>query len=190
MCLIGWFVFEIFLDSFWCNFYGYIAFAINSGSMLILTLMAFERFVAVVKPFAHRKWVTINRVKIAVSFAIVFTSIQSALPLIGVGRMLPYYKGAYCHFDYSKYTRGTTFYSLFIVTYGLGMILIVFVSYAFVFYKIQNLIRRHRRMSHNYSKEGEQINLKTEKMFSYLTVVLMLLFWFSWLPFLVSKAPI
>ncbi|XP_047136035.1 beta-2 adrenergic receptor [Hydra vulgaris] len=173
-----------FVEGFMCDFYGYIAFAINSGSMLILTLMALERFIAVVKPFAHKKWVTINRVKIAVSLSILFTCIQSALPLVGVGKMLPFYKGAYCHFDYSKDTRGATIYSLFIIVYGLGMILIVFISYAFVFYKIQNLIRRHRKMSHNYSKQGETINLKTEKMFSYLTVILMILFWFSWLPFL------
>lgn len=151
--------------------------------------MAIERFWAVVKPFAYKRWVTTRKVQIVSAVAMLITAFQSALPVIGVGRMLPYNDGAYSHFDYSQHSRGTMAYSIFIISYGFGMIGIVMVAYGFVFYKIRDLIHRHRKLSAHRkhgSKSPRGLNLKTEKMFSYLTVALMILFWFSWLPFLVS----
>ena len=177
----------LFLDTFGCNFYGWIAFTVNSGAMLILTLMSLERFLAVVKPFSYRAWVTPGRSIFAAVISIVFSSMHSALPVFGVGQMKPYNNGAYSHFDYSRDSKGTRGYSLFIIIYGYSMIFIVMVAYSFVFYKIRSLITRHRRMSFTKSQPKKKgLNLKQEKMFSYLTVVLMILFWFSWLPFLVS----
>lgn len=170
-----------------CDFFGWIAFFTNSAAMLILTLMAIERFWAVVKPFAYKRWVTTRKVQIVSAVAMLITAFQSALPVIGVGRMLPYNDGAYSHFDYSQHSRGTMAYSIFIISYGFGMIGIVMVAYGFVFYKIRDLIHRHRKLSAHRkhgSKSPRGLNLKTEKMFSYLTVALMILFWFSWLPFL------
>ena len=158
--------------------------------MLILTLMATERFWAVVKPFAYRRYVSIFAVKIVSLGALVFSGLHSALPLVGVGRMLPYNNGAYCHFDYSTHSLGTTIYSSFILVYGFAMIIVVMIAYSFVFYKIRELIHRHRRMSCSHRRSTArlgELNLETERMFSYLTVALMLLFWFSWLPFLVSN---
>ena len=161
----------------------------NAGSMLILTLMAIERFGAILKPFAYRAWVSTGKVQMVAFLAVVFTAFHSALPLLGVGRIVPYYRGAYSHFDYSRKTKGTIIYSQFIICYGFGMIVIVVIAYSFVFYKIRTLIHRHRRMSrmtgHYSTNAGRELNLKTETMFSYLAVALMLLFSFSWLPFLV-----
>lgn len=177
----------MFLDTFGCNFYGWIAFTVNSGAMLILTLMSLERFWAVVKPFSYRAWVTPGRSIFAAVISVAFSSMHSALPVFGVGQIKPYNNGAYSHFDYSRDSRGTRGYSLFIIIYGYSMIFIVMVAYSFVFYKIRSLITRHRRMSLTKSQPKRKgLNLKQEKMFSYLTVVLMILFWFSWLPFLVS----
>ncbi|XP_065666067.1 melanopsin isoform X3 [Hydra vulgaris] len=171
-------------DSDLCNFYGWIAFTTNSGSMLILTFMAFERYLAIVKPFTHRNYVTEKNVNLSVLTAFAFTGLHSALPLLGLGRIVSYFKGAYCHFDYSNHSSGTIAYSLFIVVYGFSMNIVVLISYVIVFYKIRNLIQRHRKMA-NKIKRKAKWNLKTEKMFSYLTVVLMVIFSFTWLPFLI-----
>lgn len=162
--------------------------------MLILTLMSIERFAAIVNPFVYKAWVRPKKIIIVIILAEIFTAVHSTLPLIGVGRILPYNEGAYSHFDYSRQSNGTIAYSIFIICYGFSMILVVMVAYSFVFHKIRDLIHRHRRMSSarsearfRYDKSIRQMNLKTETMFSYLTVALMVLFWFSWLPFLVSE---
>ena len=182
-----------------CEFFGWIAFTTNSASMLILTIMAMERFMAIVKPFAYRSWVTKRRVKIAVCVAVGFSASQSALPVVGLGRMKSYNKGAYCHFDYSQDSSTSRIYSTFILFYGFTMTIIVLLAYTVVFIKIRDLIQRHRKMSiaviartsgrGGVTRESARrdVNLTVEKMFSYLTVALMLLFWFSWLPFLVSE---
>ena len=174
-----------------CNFFGWIAFATNSGSMLVLTLMSIERFAAIAHPFAYKAWVRPKKILGIIIVAEIFTAIHSTLPLVGVGRILPYNDGAYSHFDYSRDSNGTIAYSIFIICYGFSMILVVMVAYSFVFHKIRDLIYRHRRMTSSRtdssSRNERQLNLKTETMFSYLTVALMVLFWFSWLPFLVSK---
>lgn len=172
--------------------------------MLLLTLMSIERFAAIAHPFTYKAWVRPNKVLAIIAVAEVFTAIHSTLPLVGIGRVLPYNDGAYSHFDYSRHSRGTVAYSIFIICYGFSMILVVMVAYSFVFHKIRDLIYRHRRMTSSRtesaqqqqqrqrgsssveSKAMRQLNLKTETMFSYLTVALMVLFWFSWLPFLVS----
>lgn len=182
--------FFFLLESVVSNLYGWVAFMTNAGSMCILTLMAIERFFAILKPFEYRAWVTPEKVQIIAFSAVAFTAFHSALPLMGVGRIVTYYNGAYSHFDYSRQTKGTIIYSQFILCYGFAMILVVVIAYSFVFYKIRTLIHRHRRMSRvsgNYNTNaGRELNLKTETMFSYLALALMLLFSFSWLPFLVS----
>ena len=157
--------------------------------MLVLTLMSIERFAAIAHPFAYKAWVRPKKILGIIIVAEIFTAIHSTLPLLGVGRVLPYNDGAYSHFDYSRHSNGTIGYSIFIICYGFSMILVVMVAYSFVFHKIRDLIYRHRRMTSSRndssSRNERQLNLKTETMFSYLTVALMVLFWFSWLPFLV-----
>lgn len=181
-----------------CDFFGWIAFTTNSASMLILTMMAMERFVAIVKPFSYRSLITKRRMEIWVLVAVVFSSLISLLPVLGWGRMKSYNKGAYCHFDYTHKSLKSKSYALFILIYGFTMTFVVFAAYSIVFYKIRDLIKRHKRFaisrsiaSKSPSKKGRkiekgEIDLKVEKMFSYLTLGLMLLFWFSWFPFLVS----
>lgn len=184
-----WFSYCLPSGTIACNFFGWIAFATNSGSMLVLTLMSIERFAAIAHPFAYKAWVRPKKILGIIIVAEIFTAIHSTLPLLGVGRVLPYNDGAYSHFDYSRHSNGTIGYSIFIICYGFSMILVVMVAYSFVFHKIRDLIYRHRRMTSSRndssSRNERQLNLKTETMFSYLTVALMVLFWFSWLPFLV-----
>ena len=181
-----------------CDFFGWIAFTTNSASMLILTIMAIERFVAIAKPFAYRSLITKRRMEISVLVAVVFSCFISVLPIFGLGRMKSYNKGAYCHFDYTDRSAESEIYSFFILIYGFSMTFVVLAAYSIVFYKIRDLIKRHKRFaisrsisSNSSSKrkkiEKGEIDLKVEKMFSYLTLGLMLLFWFSWFPFLVSK---
>lgn len=176
-----------------CEFFGWIAFTTNSASMLILTLMAIERFVAIAKPFAYRSLITKKRMEISVLIAVLFSAGVSALPVLGLGRMVPYNHGAYCHFDYGDDTTRSKIYSIFILFYGFSMVVVVLAAYSIVFYKIRDLIKRHTRFSisrqagrNTGKKDKGEIDLKVEKMFSYLTLGLMLLFWFSWFPFLVS----
>ncbi len=191
--LSSWYLKE---GSIACQFFGWIAFTTNSASMLILTIMAIERLVAIIKPFAYRRLITKKRMKISVFVAVLFSATVSVLPVLGIGQMVPYNQGAYCHFDYSKNSTASRVYSIFILIYGLSMTIVVMVAYSVVFYKIRDLIKRHRRfsvakllakVSVTNGQQKKDINLKVERMFSYLTVGLMLLFWFSWLPFLVSS---
>ena len=180
-----------------CDFFGWIAFTTNSASMLILTMMAIERFVAIVKPFSYRTLITKRRLAISVLIAVLFSCFISALPFLGLGRMTSFNRGAYCHFDYTYRTSGSEIYGYFILVYGCAMTFVVLGAYLIVFYKIRDLIKRHKRFaisrsisSRSRSKrkrnEKGEINLKVEKMFSYLTLGLLLLFWISWFPFLVS----
>ena len=180
-----------------CDFFGWIAFTTNSASMLILSMMAIERFVAIAKPFAYRSLITKKRMELSVLIAVSFSAVLSLLPVLGVGRMIPYNHGAYCHFDYSTNTTAARIYSVFVLIYGFTLTIAVLIAYSVVFYKIRDLIKRHRRfsvakivarVSVSDGKQRKDINLKVEKMFSYLTVGLMFLYWFSWFPFLVSNS--
>ena len=177
-----------------CDFFGWIAFTTNSASMLILTMMAIERFVAIVRPFAYRSSITKKRMEITVFVAVIFSAFISLLPVLGFGHMKAYNNGAYCHFNYTDKSTESKIYSIFILFYGFLMTFVVLAAYSIVFYKIRDLIKRHKRFaisrtistSSGKRKKSGEINLKVEKMFSYLTLGLMLLFWFSWFPFLVS----
>jgi len=172
-----------------CNLYGWIAFMTNSGSMLILTLMALERYCAIVHPYHYKRWVTNGKVQMVSFLAVVFTGFHSALPLMGVGRMQTYYHQAYSHFDMGRDIGHH--YSTFVLCYGLMMVFIVIVAYTLVFHKIRALIRRHKELhqtyseSYNHKGRGYELNMKMETMFSYLALVLMILFLISWLPFLI-----
>jgi len=172
-----------------CNLYGWIAFMTNSGSMLILTLMALERYCAIVHPYHYRRWVSIGKVQMISFLAVVFTGFHSALPLMGVGRMQTYYHQAYSHFDMGRSIGHH--YSAFVLCYGLMMVFIVIVAYTLVFHKIRALIRRHKELhqtyseSYNHTGRGLELDMKMETMFSYLALVLMILFLISWLPFLI-----
>ena len=184
-----------------CDFFGWIAFTTNSASMLILTMMAIERFVAIVKPFSYRTAITKRRLEVSVLIAVVFSCFISALPVFGLGTMESFNKGAYCHFDYSHRSSESKIYGYFILVYGLAMTFVVLTTYLIVFYKIRDLIKRHKRFaisrsisSSSSSKKRKnaksELNLKVEKMFSYLTLGLLLLFWISWFPFLVGSCDI
>ena len=186
------------MNTFACDFFGWIAFTTNSASMLILTMMAIERFVAIVKPFSYRSLITKRRLEISVWVAVAFSCVISSLPVFWLGQMKPFNKGAYCHFDYTDSRSKSKIYAYFILVYGLAMTLVVLAAYSVVFYKIRDLIKRHKRfaISRSISSRSSSskrrksqkggINLKVEKMFSYLTLGLLVLFWFSWFPFLVS----
>lgn len=175
-----------------CNFFGWSAFTTNSGIMMVMTLMAVDRYVAICCPFRYKHSFTSKRLSFAICGIFVFVALHSSLPLlpaVGIGSMASYYNGSFCHFDINSKDLPSRGYSIYILALGFSMLSVVIFCYSRAMWVVKRLMRRQRRMSvKHYSKEEyrQQATTKMNVMFARMMIVMMFFFCFSWLPFLVS----
>ena len=175
-------------DSPKCIIFGWTAFTLNSSIMLVMTIMAIDRYVAICWPFEYKHYLTKKRLIYAIVAVFVFSGLHSVLPLVGVGRMRSYYDGSFCHFDFDSTVPSSLGYSIFVLVLGISMLVVVIFCYIRAMFSIRGLIRRQRRMS-THSRDIDGADRKRQSMnhmFARLMIVMMIAFCVSWLLFLVS----
>ncbi|KAI6653800.1 Beta-2 adrenergic receptor-like [Oopsacas minuta] len=174
-----------------CALYGWSALTFKSGAMLILTIIPFERLLAINFPFWYKKSVKLWKISLVLVAAIIFSAFHSLLPAIpGISVMKPYgTQKSYCHFEYDEPNNiGSVIYTYFIQIYGYGMVLTASFCYTLLICSIiQFLIRRRQYTTNNSSNNSEWgVTKKKEFLLSLKFMLILVLFNIGWLPFLVS----
>ena len=171
-----------------CKIFGWTAFTLNSGIMLVMTLMAVDRYVAICRPFRYKHLLSRRRLICSIIGVFVFSATHSALPLIGVGKIQSYNNGSFCHFDFDSTIPVNMGYNIFVLVLGISMLVVVIFCYTRAMFSLRGLIRRQRRMSTpTRDIDGsEQRRQSMNRMFVRLMIVMMMAFCVSWLLFLVS----
>ena len=172
-----------------CKVFGWTAFTLNSGIMLVMTVMAVDRYLAICKPFRYKYLLSRKRLICSIIGVFVFSGFHSALPLFGIGRIQSYNNGSFCHFDFDSTIPLNMVYNIFVLVLGISMLLVVIICYTRTMFNVRGLIRRQRRMStpRRDIDGSEQRRQSMNRMFVRLMIVMMLVFCVSWLLFLVSK---
>ena len=172
-----------------CIIFGWTAFTLNSGIMLVMTVMAIDRYVAICCPFGYKHYLSKKRLIYTIIAVFVFSGLHSMLPLVKVGQMRSYNNGSFCHFDFDSTIPASRGYSIFVLVLGISMLAVVIFCYTRAMFSIKGLIRRQRRMStptrdiDNADQKRQAMN----RMFARLMIVMMMAFCLSWLLFLVSS---
>lgn len=170
-----------------CMIFGWTAFTLNCGIMLVMTIMAIDRYVAMCMPFSYKEYLPKKRLIYIIIGVFFFSGAHSMLPLTGIGKMRSYSNGSFCHFDFDSTRPASMGYSIFILALGFSMLAVVIFCYTRVMYSVKGLMRRQRRMStstHDIDgsdKKRQQMN----QMFARLMIVMMVAFCVSWLLFLI-----
>lgn len=171
-----------------CKIFGWTAFTLNSGIMLVMTVMAIDRYVAMCWPFRYKDLLSKKRLVCTIIAAFVFSGTYSALPLVGVGRIQSYHSGSFCHFDFDSTKPLNKGYNIFVLVLGISMLVVVIFCYTRAMLSVRGLIKRQRRMSTRTRDidRSEQRRQAMNRMFARLMIVMMMVFCLSWLLFLVS----
>lgn len=171
-----------------CIVFGWTAFTLNSGIMLVMTLMAIDRYVAMCWPFQYKHLLSKKRLIYTIIAVFAFSGTHSALPLVGVGKMRSYNNGSFCHFDFDSTIPVNLGYNIFVLVLGISMLVVVIFCYTRAMFSVRGLIKRQRRMSAvTRDIDGtEQKRQAMNRMFARLMIVMMMVFCLSWLLFLVS----
>ena len=171
-----------------CKVFGWTAFTLNSGIMLVMTVMAIDRYLAMCWPFRYRELFSKKRLICTIVGSFVFSGTFSVFPLVGIGRIQAYHNGSFCHFDFDSTRPVNRGYSIFVLSLGFSMLVVVVFCYTRAMLSVRGLIKRQRRMSsrsRNMDK-SEQKRHAMNRMFARLMIVMMIAFCISWLLFLVS----
>lgn len=171
-----------------CNIFGWTAFTLNSGIMLVMTVMGIDRYVAICWPFRYKHFLSKKRLIYTIIAVFAFSGVHSVLPLIGVGKMRSYNNGSFCHFDFDSTIPACMGYSIFVLVLGISMLVVVIFCYTRAMFSVRGLIHRQRRMSipTRDIDRADQKRQSMNRMFARLMIVMMMAFCLSWLLFLVS----
>lgn len=171
-----------------CYIFGWTAFTLNSGIMLVMTVMAIDRYIAICWPFEYKHFLSKKRLVYTIIAVFLFSGTHSALPLVRVGRMRSYYNGSFCHFDFDSTIPANLGYNIFVLVLGTSMLMVVIFCYTRAMFSVRGLIKRQRRMSTSTRDidGADKKRQSTNHMFARLMIVMMMAFCLSWLLFLVS----
>ncbi|XP_068699549.1 uncharacterized protein [Montipora foliosa] len=174
-------------NSFKCKVFGWTAFTLNSGIMLVMTVMAIDRYLAMCWPFRYRQLFSKKRLICTIVGSFVFSGTFSVFPLVGFGRIQAYHNGSFCHFDFDSTIPVNRGYSIFVLSLGFSMLVVVVFCYTRAMLSARGLIKRQRRMSSRSRDmdKSEQKRHAMNRMFARLMIVMMIAFCISWLLFLI-----
>ena len=120
-----------------CTLNGYLGVFFCLTSLLTLTIVSFDRYVAIVTPFRYHTWMTSRKTKIIIAGKWVFAACVAAVPLSGWGEYIFYPRKGFCFIDYRKDFGCFVFIG---VWFQVGLTII-----GFSYYHIFKEARRQRR---------------------------------------------
>ena len=126
-------------DSVACNFYGTVAQFTRYASVLIVTLIALERYFAVNQPFIYRKHATPRKCVIILLCCWIIALALAVAPVLDGSTPIRSHDG-FCLFDF------TTSYAIAILIYGAVQYFIVLVCFILVTAKLLRVYRRRKQL--------------------------------------------
>lgn len=120
-----------------CLINGYVGVTLVMTSLITLTLVSFDRYVAIVTPFRYHIWMTSDRIKILIAGKWIFAALLAVVPLSGWGKYVFYPQKGFCFIDYKKDFGIFIFLGMWF-NIGFGVI-------AFSYYHIFKEARRQKR---------------------------------------------
>ena len=170
-----------------CAVFVILTYTFRIASVCTITLISGDRAILLTRPLQHHIIVTIGRARIAIVAIWLFSIFMSILPFIGVGT--------------SGYRNGFCFYQLFDfgLAYGyviesIGIIQLIIVLVCFIaiklssgrFVKRQSTMAASRQTGGKNKQARETAGTRQVKQMSTMMAIVVVLYYISWLPYLVS----
>jgi len=175
-----------------CNAFIGLVYTFRVASATTVTVIAVERAILLTQPFRHHTLITPSRMTKFVLVVWVFSAFSAILPFIGVGHSG--FRDEQC---YSQiYDLGKA-YAIYIEVFGAIQLLVVFASYVAIKLSGKMFIRRQTIMSGHDgnnlrgNRESTQVPSNTSgvrnvRKLTVMMGIVVLFYYISWLPFLVS----
>lgn len=181
-----------------CDAFVTLVYTFRIASSSTVTVIAVERALLLIYPLWHHTMVTTPRVKKFVAVIWLFSIFSAVLPLMGVGHSG--FKNGVCFSQ--LYDLGKE-YTIFVEVYGALMLLAVFASYFAIRFSAKMFIRRQTLMTgheevtkpsqrvENRRHESARISgntsgVRTVRKLTVMMGIVVIIYYISWLPFLVS----
>ena len=142
------------LNTTLCRINGFLGVLFCLTSLLTLSIVSFDRYVAVVTPFRYRIWMTYKRIKIIIASKWIFAAVIASVPLSGWGNYTFYPQKGFCFIDYNKDVGALYFMGVWF-NVGLGLI-------SFSYYHIFKEARRQSKQIKSLSV-GNKLEEKVSK---------------------------
>lgn len=178
-----------------CQAQGWCIVAFEMMSVLIISMICFDRFAAIVKPFWHLKHQTCSRAVKAVALISLFSFGAASCPLLGWDSYDPLDWLAMCLFNYRSS------YAIFIATFGYIQLFFVLLSSVAIIYSLKKFSQRQNEIKARYFPKTSRIRNKDQFMqklrmrthtqkqsrqLAKIVLVVVFFFYMSWLPLMVS----
>lgn len=170
-----------------CAISGVISALFLGWSVLLMMLLCFYRYLAIVKPFYYRTRLSPRRTMIIMAATFVWCFCHLSLPLFGIGHFQVHSKGWYCSIDLGS-RRATDLVPVYLIIIE-GIILIVVLLY---FYgSLRMVVNEERRVSRQLSPQqfrGANVIVIGRKRdeFARMTLLFAVVYWTCSFPYLVS----
>lgn len=167
-----------------CTLFIWLTFSLRMTSVCTITLISMERVILLTRPLKHRSIVTIKKGRIAVVIVLLFSAFVAALPFMGAGQSG--FHDGYCH--YQLYDLGIAF-GITIETIGIIQLVIVLACFVMIKLSSGEFIKRQSVMvASNQTGNNTHMTAGTKqvKQLTKMMAIVVLLYYISWLPYLVS----
>ena len=179
-----------------CQVQGWCIVAFEMMSVCIISMICFDRFAAIVKPFWHLRQMTCTRTVKAVVFISLFSCLTASFPVFGWDSYRQLDWLALCLFNYRSS------YAIFIAIIGYIQLIFVLVSSVAIVYSLSRFSKRQRKCQAKdipnrkikYSLRMERLQKTTTRtqaqrqgrQLAKIGMVVVVFFYMSWLPLMVS----
>lgn len=170
-----------------CAVFVILTYTFRIASVCTITLISGDRAILLTRPLQHHIIVTAGRARIAVVAIWLFSILMSILPFIGVGK--PGYRDDFCF--YPLFDFGVA-YGYIIESIGILQLIIVLVCFIAIKLSSWNFVKRQSTMAAARQTGGksqqarETAGTRQVKQMSTMMAIVVVLYYISWLPYLVS----
>lgn len=172
-----------------CSTFTWMTFSLRMISVFTITLISAERMLMLTRPLHHHSVITISKARVAVAGVWMIAMFIAILPFIGAGKLG--FKNGYCL--YQLYDLGIA-YGYIIEAIGIIQLVLVLACFIAIRLSSGKFIKRQSVMAaanqtgqrDSHGKAQETTGIKQVKQLSKMMAIVVILYYISWLPYLVS----
>lgn len=170
-----------------CAVFVILTYTFRIASVCTITLISGDRAILLTRPLQHHIIVTTGRARKAVVAIWLFSIFMAILPFIGVGQRG--YRAGYCF--YQLFDFGVV-YGYIIESIGILQLVLVLICFIAIkvtsgkFVKRQSTMAASRQTGGKNQQARETAGTRQVKQMSFMMAIVVILYYISWLPYLVS----